>query len=190
MDGSMVHYAVGKARPGDVVVIDRCVDETIATLGGAVAYAAKKAGVAGIIVDGLVTGLGELRQHDVPVWFKGTSAVNVKTLGLGGEFCVPVTCSSAAVHPGDAVLADEAGITGYKAVYWMGLLAPGKTPQPIIEKLNAEVRKILATSSVRKQIEEISLYPGGGTPEEFGDLIRSESAIYARLIEDLDIPRQ
>lgn len=110
MDGSMVHYAVGQARPGDVLVFDRCSDEAIATLGGAVAYAAKKAGVAGIIVDGLVTDLGELRQYDVPVWFKGTSAVTVKSLGLGGEFCVPVTCGGVAVNPGDAILADENGV--------------------------------------------------------------------------------
>lgn len=110
MDGSMVHYAVGKARRGDVIVIDRCGDETIATLGGAVAYAAKRAGVAAIIVDGLVTDLGELRLYDVPVWSKGTSAVTVKSLGLGGEFCVPVTCGSVAVNPGDAILADENGI--------------------------------------------------------------------------------
>lgn len=110
MDGSMVHYAVGQARPGDILVFDRCGDETIATMGGAVAYAAKKAGVAGIIVDGLVTDLGELRQYGVPVWSKGTSAVTVKTLGLGGEFCVPVTCGSVAVSPGDAILADENGI--------------------------------------------------------------------------------
>lgn len=110
MDGSMVHYAIGKARKGDVLIFDRCGDEAIATMGGAVAYAAKKAGVAGIIVDGLVTDLGELRQYDIPVWSKGTSAVTVKTLGLGGEFCVPVTCGSVAVNPGDAVLADENGI--------------------------------------------------------------------------------
>lgn len=110
MDGSMVHYAIGKARRGDILVIDRCGDETIATIGGAVAYAAKVAGVAGIIVDGLVTDLGELRQYGVPVWSKGTSAVTVKTLGLGGEFCVPVTCGSVAVNPGDAILADENGI--------------------------------------------------------------------------------
>ena len=110
MDGSMVHYAVGKARRGDIIVIDRCGDETIATLGGAVAYAAKVAGVAGIIVDGLVTDLGELRQYGVPVWSKGTSAVTVKSLGLGGEFCVPVTCGSVAVNPGDAIVADENGI--------------------------------------------------------------------------------
>lgn len=110
MDGSMVHYAVGQARPGDILVIDRCGDETVATLGGAVAYAARAAGIAGIIVDGLVTDLGELRQYGVPVWSKGTSAVTVKTLGLGGEFCTPITCGSVAVSPGDAILADENGI--------------------------------------------------------------------------------
>jgi 4-hydroxy-4-methyl-2-oxoglutarate aldolase len=110
MDGAMVHYAVGKARPGDFIVIDRCGEMTIASLGGAVAYAARAAGVAGIIVDGLVTDLGELRQYGVPVWSRGTSAVTVKTLGLGGEFCIPVTCGSVAVNPGDAILADENGI--------------------------------------------------------------------------------
>jgi regulator of RNase E activity RraA len=91
-------------------VIDRCGDESIATIGGAVAYAARAAGVAGIIVDGLVTDLGELRQYGVPVWSRGTSAVTVKTLGLGGEFCVPVSCGGVAVTPGDAILADENGI--------------------------------------------------------------------------------
>ena len=110
MDGAMVHYAVGQARPGDFIVIDRCGDMSIASLGGAVAYAARAAGVAGIIVDGLVTDLGELRQYGVPVWSRGTSAVTVKTLGLGGEFGVTVSCGGVAVNPGDAVLADENGI--------------------------------------------------------------------------------
>jgi len=110
MDGAMVHYAVGQARPGDFLVIDRCGDESIAALGGAVAYAARAAGVVGIIVDGLVTDLGELRQYGVPVWSRGTSAVTVKTLGLGGEFCGHVSCGGVGVVPGDAILADENGI--------------------------------------------------------------------------------
>jgi 4-hydroxy-4-methyl-2-oxoglutarate aldolase len=110
MDGAMVHYAVGKARPGDILVLDRCGDMSIATIGGAVAYAARAAGVVGIIVDGLVTDLGELRQYGVPVWSRGTSAVTVKTLGLGGEFCIPVSCGGVTVNPGDAILADENGI--------------------------------------------------------------------------------
>ena len=110
MDGSMVHYAIGQARKGDFIVMDRCGEMSIASMGGAMAYAAKVIGVAGFIVDGLVTDLGELRQYGVPVWSKGTSAVTVKSLGLGGEFCVPVSCGGVAVNPGDAILADENGI--------------------------------------------------------------------------------
>lgn len=110
MDGSIVHYAIGQARAGDVLVIDRCGDSSIAAIGGALAYAARCIGLAGIIVDGVVTDLGELRQYGVPVWSKGATAVTVKSLGLGGEFCVPVSCGGVAVTPGDAILADENGV--------------------------------------------------------------------------------
>jgi 4-hydroxy-4-methyl-2-oxoglutarate aldolase len=110
MDGAIVHYALGQARPGDVLVIDRCGELTIACMGGAVAYAAKKAGIAGIIVDGLVTDLGEIRQYGVPVWSRGSCAITTKILGIGGEFCIPVSCGAVAVNPGDAILADENGV--------------------------------------------------------------------------------
>ena len=109
-DGVMVHHAVAKARPGDVLVIDRCGDLRHACVGGAVAYAARKAGIAGIVVDGFVTDIGELRAYGVPVWARGLSPVTTKILGLGGAFCVPVSCGGVAVRPGDAVFADENGV--------------------------------------------------------------------------------
>ena len=109
-DATMVHYALGQVRPGDILVIDRCGDAKHASMGGAVAYAARKAGVAGIIVDGMVTDIGELRQYGVPVWARGLSPVTVKLLGFGGGFCVPVSCGVVAVMPGDAIFADENGV--------------------------------------------------------------------------------
>jgi len=109
-DGAMVHYAVGQARPGDVLVIDRCGDMRHACLGGAVAYSARAAGIAGIIVDGVVTDITELRRYGIPVWARGLTAITVKSLGIGGEFCVPVSCGGVAVSPGDAILADENGV--------------------------------------------------------------------------------
>lgn len=109
-DGGILHYAMGCVRPGDVLVIDRCGEAVIAALGGAMAYAAKVAGVAAIIVDGRVTDLGELRQYGVPVWSKGPSTVTTRVLGQDGGFCCPIVCGGVTVQPGDAVMADENGV--------------------------------------------------------------------------------
>jgi 4-hydroxy-4-methyl-2-oxoglutarate aldolase len=109
-DCTMIHYALGQARPGDVLVIDRCGDHRHAATGGAVAYAARCAGIKGIILDGVVSDLGELRQFGVPVWARGSSVVTTKHLDLGGEFCTPISCGGVSVRPGDAILADENGV--------------------------------------------------------------------------------
>lgn len=110
MDGTIVGYALGQVRPGDVLVIDRCGDHRHAAFGGLVAYACKVAGLAGVIIDGVATDIGEVRKYNVPLWCRGLSAVTTKRIGLAGEFCVPVSCGGVAVNPGDVVIADECGI--------------------------------------------------------------------------------
>lgn len=110
MDGTIVGYALGQVRPGDVLVIDRCGDHRHAAFGGLVAYACKVAGLAGVIIDGVATDIGEVRKYGVPLWCRGLSAVTTKRIGLAGEFCVPVSCGGVAVNPGDVIIADECGI--------------------------------------------------------------------------------
>lgn len=109
-DGGILHYAMGCARPGDFLVVDRCGESVTAAMGGAMAYAAKQAGIAGIVIDGYVTDLGEIRQHGVPVWSWGASAITTRVKGEEGEFCTVVQCGGVVVRPGDAVIADENGI--------------------------------------------------------------------------------
>ena len=109
-DGGILHYAMGCARPGDFLIVDRCGESVTAAMGGAMAYAAKQAGIAGIVIDGYVTDLGEIREHGVPVWSWGASAITTRVKGEEGEFCTPVQCGGVVVHPGDAVIADENGI--------------------------------------------------------------------------------
>lgn len=110
MDGTIVGYALGQVRRGDVLVIDRAGDHRHAAFGGLVAYACKVAGLAGVIIDGVATDIGEVRKYGVPLWCRGLSAVTTKRIGLAGEFCVPVACGGVAVHPGDVIIADECGI--------------------------------------------------------------------------------
>lgn len=109
-DSTMVHYALGQLRPGDVLVLDRFGDTRHAAVGGGVAFAAREAGCVGIIIDGVATDIGEIRDYKVPVWARGLSAVTTKRPFNNGEFCVPVSIGGVAVMPGDAILADENGI--------------------------------------------------------------------------------
>ncbi len=109
-DSTIVHYALGQLRPGDVLVIDRVGDERHAAVGGGVAFAAKAAGAVGIIIDGVATDIQEIRDYQVPVWAKGLSVVTTKRPFNNGEFCVPVSIGGVPVRPGDAILADENGV--------------------------------------------------------------------------------
>ena len=109
-DTAIVHYALGKLRPGDVLVIDRAGDTRHAACGGGVAFAAREAGCVGIVIDGMATDIDELREYGLPVWARGLSTVTGKRLFLHGEFGTPVSCGGVAVAPGDAILADENGV--------------------------------------------------------------------------------
>jgi regulator of RNase E activity RraA len=114
-DTTIVHYALGKLRPGDVLVMDRAGDVRHAACGGGVAFAARAAGCVGIIIDGVATDIAELRDYGLPVWARGLSAVTGKRQFAQGEFCVPISCGGVPVEPGDAVLADENGVLVLKA---------------------------------------------------------------------------
>ena len=114
VDGTMMHWAVGHARPGDFLVIDRAGDLRHACWGGVVAVAAKEAGIVGAVIDGFCTDLEEIRQQDVPLWSFGPSPITTKLLGLEGAFNISVSCGGVTVHPGDAILADESGVVAIR----------------------------------------------------------------------------
>ncbi|MBL8699593.1 MAG: RraA family protein [Alphaproteobacteria bacterium] len=109
-DSTIVHYALGQLRPGDVLVMDRVNDRRHAAVGGGVAFAAREAGCRGIIIDGMATDVGEIRDYGMPVWSRGLSTITGKRHFRHGEFCVPISCGGVPVMPGDAILADENGV--------------------------------------------------------------------------------
>ncbi len=77
---------------------------------------------------------------------------------------------------------NEAGVPGYDASTWYGLLAPAATPRAVIERLQAETVKALTADDVRRRLIEDGLEPVGSTPAEFGAYIRTEIAKWARVI--------
>ncbi|MGV3629326.1 MAG: Bug family tripartite tricarboxylate transporter substrate binding protein [Betaproteobacteria bacterium] len=84
----------------------------------------------------------------------------------------------------------EAGVPGYEAGAWFGLLAPAGTPKAIVMRLSAENARILKLPDVSKRISELGADPVGSTPEEFVALIQSEIAKWAKVIKDANVELQ
>ena len=78
----------------------------------------------------------------------------------------------------------EAGVPGYEAGAWFGLLAPAGTPKTVVAQLSAESARILKLPDVSKRISELGAEPVGSTPEEFAALIQSEIAKWGKAVRD------
>lgn len=78
----------------------------------------------------------------------------------------------------------EAGYPGFDVNSWVGLLAPAATPRPVIDRLNAEVRKILAEPEFAARLREQGLSGIGNTPEQFAAALRNEQAKWTRLVTE------
>jgi tripartite-type tricarboxylate transporter receptor subunit TctC len=81
----------------------------------------------------------------------------------------------------------EAGVPGYEVNVWFGLVAPAGTPREIVQKLNAEVLKILAMPDVRERFQSQGVEPVGSTPEQFGEHIRGQMAKWAKVVQDAGV---
>lgn len=77
----------------------------------------------------------------------------------------------------------EAGLKGFDANNWYGIVVPAKTPRPIINRLNAEVGKILHMPEIKQFLFNQGLDVAPGTPEEFGAYIKSERAKWAKVVK-------
>lgn len=96
---------------------------------------------------------------------------------------------------GDARLTDlpqlptftEAGLPGLDIRNWYGILAPAGTPQPIIDKLSAEIAKILALHDVKEKLAGQGLEPFVSTPEQFAALMKASIASYTKIIKATNI---
>ncbi len=74
----------------------------------------------------------------------------------------------------DVPTIDESGLPGFEVIGWWGMLAPAKTPRPVVLLLNREVRAALDVPEVKKSLVDQGMDPAGGSPEEFGALIKSD----------------
>ena len=107
-DNLMLHAAIYRAEPGDVIVVEAG-DDGMAVAGGNVCAIAQKRGVAGFVIDGVIRDIGESRAQNFPLFARGRSPIPGSKEGPG-EINHPIRCGGVVVQPGDVVIADDEGI--------------------------------------------------------------------------------
>ena len=98
-----------------------------------------------------------------------------------------VTSAKRAAGTPDIPTIAEAGVPGYEAVQWFGVLAPAGTPRAIVTRLHGEIVRTLQTGDVRRRLQADGADPVGSSPEEFAALLRVETAKWAKVVKDAGI---
>jgi tripartite-type tricarboxylate transporter receptor subunit TctC len=84
----------------------------------------------------------------------------------------------------------EAGVPGYAAATWTGVIAPAGVPRSVVDKLNAAINKAMTSPAFKEKFAKTGDEPGGGTPEEFAQTIKADSAKWGDLIKRAGIKLQ
>ena len=133
-DNLAVLRAFEYCRPGDVMVIDGGGDTEQAILGGIMSLYAAKIGLAGLVIDGAIRDVAEIREREFPMFARGHTHRGPYKDGPG-EINVPVCIGGMTVMPGDIIIGDEDGVLAF----------PPEEAEALIAKAQAQKTKEEAT---------------------------------------------
>ena len=81
----------------------------------------------------------------------------------------------------------EAGLPGFTVVSWQAIFAPAHTPKPIVQKLNADIAKVLRMPDVQAKLDELGVDPAAGPPEQLAEFQKAEIAKWAKVVKAANI---
>jgi len=177
--------ALAKAHPGEL---------TYATSGpGSMSHFAgemfqRLAGVKMITVNykGNALSITDLMGGQITTMFSDAVPA-MQALKTGKLRALAVTSEQRWPHTPELPTLAEEGIKGFAAVNWWGILFPAGVPRPIIDKVNADLVKALATQSVKTKLAELGVEAISSTPEQFGAFMASETARWGKLIKEANL---
>jgi tripartite-type tricarboxylate transporter receptor subunit TctC len=124
---------------------------------------------------GVIGGQVQMMIDAVTTMAPNVAAGQVRALATTGK-------TRSAVLP-DVPTASEAGVPGYEATIWLGLMAPAGTPKPIIDKLNTAVNALIKRPEVIKLWQDQGAVPMSMTPEEFDKFLRGDIVKWADVVK-------
>jgi tripartite-type tricarboxylate transporter receptor subunit TctC len=166
-------------------------------------YASSGAGSVSHLSSELLNMIAGVSLVHVP--YKGAAAALTDLIGghVQMYFAAPISAIphikggklKAIAVPGEARLAalpqlptfTESGIPSFSSRNWYGVLAPGRTPKPVVSKLSGEVARILALADVRERLSGMGMTPFVNTPDQFASIMHSDMAKFAKIIKSANI---
>jgi tripartite-type tricarboxylate transporter receptor subunit TctC len=127
-------------------------------------------------VTDLVGGQVQVMFDNIPVSLQQVRAGKLRALAVTGPARSPVLPELPTVA--------EAALPGYSITSWFGLYAPSGTSPQIIERLNREANKALATAQIRRRLTDQGIEPAGGTPGQFADFMRAELVKWGKIVRE------
>jgi len=128
-----------------------------------------------LAINDLIAGHVDLMFESLQSIAPSARADKVRALGVSGAKRSPA-------FPDLPTIA-EAGVPGYLAPTWTGVIAPAGVPRSIVDKLNAAINKALKSEAFKQKFAAIGDEPAGGSPEEFVATIRTDSAKWADVVK-------
>jgi tripartite-type tricarboxylate transporter receptor subunit TctC len=125
----------------------------------------------------------DLMSGIIKVSFVGTP-IAIPHMKSGKLKALGVSTSRRSPELPDVPTVAEAGVPGYEAIVWIGLLAPAGTPREIVVKLNGDIARLIRTEEVRKLIGPTGMEPDPDTPEHFATYLKADYEKWGKVVRD------
>jgi len=128
----------------------------------------------------------DLMSGQVSIMFDTIPAIRAHIASGRVKAIAVASAERSSMLPGVPTIA-ESGLAGFAAGSWGGLLAPAKTPEAVLRKLNTDINAVLAEPAVKERLTAQGLVIATGTPEEFEQFVQSETSRWATVIHQSHI---
>ena len=173
--------AIGKAKPGNLLYassgqgsIVHLATELFADMAGIKMTHVPYKGTGPAIID-TISGQTQL------IW--GSIAPVTPHIRSGKLKPIAVTTMKRVDAFKDVPTVNESGLKGYEVVLWHGLVGPKNLPKPILDRVNGELNKILKNKEMQDKLAGDGVSAAGGTPEQFGALIKKDIDMWRRVVQ-------
>jgi tripartite-type tricarboxylate transporter receptor subunit TctC len=125
----------------------------------------------------------DLMSGIVKVSFVGTP-IAIPHMKSGRLKALGVSTAKRSQELPDVPTVAEAGVPGYEALVWIGMLAPKGTPQDIVAKLNGEIGRLVRTDEVKKLLAPTGMEPDPDTPEQFAAYVKADYEKWGKVVRE------